>query len=58
VVDRLLEGRLVDVELLAESEVRDEHPKTALTSTSFCCRDEDVLRLDVTVDDLERVEVP
>ena len=52
-VDRLLERALVHVELLAEPKVGDEHPDAAVLGR----RDEDVLRLDVAVDDLELVEV-
>ena len=45
---------LVKVERLAETEVGDEHPMARAT---FCMRDKDVLGFDVTVDDLERVQV-
>lgn len=53
-IDGLLERRLVDIELLAESKVGNEH---AETSSAFRGRDENVLRFDVAMNDLEVVQM-
>ena len=58
-IGRRQEAGLVDLELLAQPEVRDEHLVALRRIRALLrARGEDVLRLDVAVDDLQRVQMP